>query len=473
MASTHRPRRRLLAALAAGVALTLAACTSDTYPNSTFHHTTEFNESIDFLWDRLLFWGTIVFLLVETMLVYTIIKFRGREGQSEPKHVHGNTTLEILWTAIPALILVFIAVPTVRTIFRTQAKAAPNALQVEVIGHQWWWEFRYPQYGVTTANELYLPTGRTVNFALKSADVVHSFWIPRLGGKRDVVTNHTNYLWFTPKDSMALKALNGSCNEYCGASHANMKFRAFTVPPAEFESWIAHQKTPAAFGAVARPAAPGAPTGAAPAGGTTAAQSGGTVIATAAQGTPAPQRPQGGTGDRLHQPTAAQPGEKETQAQPLGPAAAGATAARTPAQGSPYVFPRERFEKYNVPTTPVPTNVRFPSGLQGDAARGQQIYSRSACIACHYIEGNPMSVGKVGPNLTHIGSRYTIASAQYPNSPEYMARWIKNARALKPGSLMPTLGQNETDPITKQRVTVGGLTDQQIADIVAYLQALQ
>ena len=166
MASTHRPRRRLLAALAAGVALTLAACTSDTYPNSTFHHTTEFNESIDFLWDRLLFWGTIVFLLVETMLVYTIIKFRGKEGQSEPKHVHGNTTLEILWTAIPALILVFIAVPTVRTIFRTQAKAAPNALQVEVIGHQWWWEFRYPQYGVTTANELYLPTGRTVYFAL-------------------------------------------------------------------------------------------------------------------------------------------------------------------------------------------------------------------------------------------------------------------------------------------------------------------
>jgi len=488
MASNHRPRRRLLAALAAGVALTLAACTSDTYPNSTFHHTTEFNESIDALWDKLLFWGTIVFLLVESMLVYTIIKFRGREGQREPKHIHGNTTLEILWTAIPALILVFIAVPTVRTIFRTQAKAAPNALQVEVIGHQWWWEFHYPQYGVTTANELYLPTGRTVNFALKTADVLHSFWIPRLGGKRDLITNHTNYLWFTPKDSMALKALNGSCNEYCGASHANMKFRAFTVAPAEFERWIAHQKSPAAFGAVARPAAPA---GAAPAGaaaGTTATQSGGTVVATAgpapAQGTPAPGTPaQGaagagqkqqprGTGDKLHPPTAPVAGEKETQANPLGPATAGATAARTPEQ-RPYAFPRERFEKYNVPTTPVPTAVRFQGGLQGDAARGQQIYSRSACIACHYIEGNPMSVGKVGPNLTHVGSRYTIAGAQYPNSPEFMVRWIKNARLMKPGSLMPTLGQGETDPITKQKVAAGGLTDQQIADIAAYLQALQ
>ena len=482
MASTHRPRRLLVAALTAGVALTLAACTSDTYPNSTFHHTTEFNEAIDSLWDRLLFWGTIVFLLVEAMIVYTIIKFRRREGQSEPKHVHGNTTLEILWTAIPALILVFIAVPTVRTIFRTQAKAAPNALQVEVIGHQWWWEFRYPQYGVTTANELYLPTGRTVNFALKTADVLHSFWIPRLGGKRDLVTNHTNYLWFTPKDSMALKALNGSCNEYCGASHANMKFRAFTVSPADFERWVAHQKTPAAFGAVA-PAAPagaapaGAAAGATPAAGTTATQAGGTVVATAAtapaQGVAGQREQPRGTGDKLHQPTTAQPGEKETQANPLGPATAGATAARTPEQRSAYVFPRERLEKYNVPTTPVPTDISFPAGLQGDAARGQQIYSRSACIACHYIAGNPMSVGKVGPDLTHIGSRYTIAGAQYPNSPEYMARWLKNARLMKPGSLMPTLGAGETDPITKQKVPAAGLTDQQIADIVAYLQALQ
>jgi cytochrome c oxidase subunit 2 len=175
--------------------------------------------------------------------------------------VHGNTTLEILWTAIPALILAFIAVPTVRTIFKTQAKAKADALQVEVIGHQWWWEFRYPQYKVTTAGELYLPLGRTVNFTLQTQDVLHSFWVPQLGGKRDLITNHKNFLWFTP-DSIGVTALNGMCVEYCGASHANMRFKAFTVTPAEFEQWAAHQASPAVYGAIA----PAAPTGAAPTG---------------------------------------------------------------------------------------------------------------------------------------------------------------------------------------------------------------
>src|SRR3712207_879411 len=114
-----------------------------------------------------------------------------------------------IWTVIPAVILVMIAIPTVRTIFRTQAKAVSSALNVQVIGHQWWWEFRYPQYTsrnpatgridtLVTANELYIPRGRTVNFSLRTEDVNHAFWIPRLGGKRDLVGNHTNYLWFTP-----------------------------------------------------------------------------------------------------------------------------------------------------------------------------------------------------------------------------------------------------------------------------------
>ena len=99
---------------------------------------------------------------------------------------------------LPALILVMIAIPTVQTIFKTQAKASTGSLQVEVIGHQWWWEFRYPELGVTTANELYIPAGRTVNFALRTKDVLHSFWTPNLGGKRDLISNKTNYLWYTP-----------------------------------------------------------------------------------------------------------------------------------------------------------------------------------------------------------------------------------------------------------------------------------
>src|SRR5688572_11179504 len=257
-------------ALFTGLALALAAgCTSygSEYPNSTFNHTTEFNTAIDSLWDKLLFWGTLVFVLVEGILLYTIIRFRRRSDADEPKHVHGNTTLEIAWTVAPAVILVFIAIPTVRTILRTQARAVPNALEVEVIGHQWWWEFRYPQYTqqtatgrvdtLVTANELYLPIGRTVNFALKTKDVLHSFWVPQLGGKRDLIANHTNYLWFTPDSSLTTNVYNGFCAEYCGASHANMRFRTFVVPPAEFDRWTAHQMTPAALAAApaASPAA--------------------------------------------------------------------------------------------------------------------------------------------------------------------------------------------------------------------------
>ena len=151
MTRTHHPRRLAAALLAGAALLALTACDTGQYPNSIFTKHTEFNADVGSLFGRLFFWGTIVFVLVEALLLYVIIKFRRKPGQAEPKHVHGNTTLEVLWTAIPAVILIFIAVPTVRTIFRTQAKARPGALEVEVIGHQWWWEFRYPEYKIVTA----------------------------------------------------------------------------------------------------------------------------------------------------------------------------------------------------------------------------------------------------------------------------------------------------------------------------------
>ncbi|HEY0995920.1 MAG TPA: cytochrome c oxidase subunit II, partial [Gemmatimonadaceae bacterium] len=250
------------------LAASLAAC-ADRYPNTIFTSHTEFNRDIGHLFNILFFFGTLVFILVEALLIITLIRYRKREGSPEPKAVHGNTRLEILWTVIPALILVFIAIPTVETIFRTQARAKPEALHVQVVGHQWWWEFRYPQYTtpsatipgkvdtLVTANELYMPVGRTVNFQLNTKDVIHSFWIPRLGGKRDLVANHTNWLWFTP-DSVGSEAWNGACVEYCGASHANMKFRAYTVTAAEFEQWAQHAMTAAAGTAPAAQVAQGA-----------------------------------------------------------------------------------------------------------------------------------------------------------------------------------------------------------------------
>src|SRR5579862_2084485 len=195
-----RPRRPGSVLFAAAAMLALAACATK-YPNSTFDNTTDFNTDIHALWDRLLMLGTIVFVFVEGLLLYTIIRYRRREGAPLPKPVHGHAGLEITWTIVPALILAMIAVPTVKTIFKTEAKAPAGSLEVQVIGHQWWWEFRYPQYGVVTANELYLPAGRTANFSLQSRDVLHSFWTPELGGKRDLITNHTNYIWYTPRDS--------------------------------------------------------------------------------------------------------------------------------------------------------------------------------------------------------------------------------------------------------------------------------
>jgi cytochrome c oxidase subunit 2 len=438
MTPTHRPRRLLGLGLTAVLALALAACSQD-YPNSTFNHHTEFNTTIDELWDKLILFGTIVFILVEVMLVWTILKFRHREGAPEPKHVHGNTTLEILWTVIPAIILVFIAVPTVRAIFRTQAKAAPNALQVEVIGHQWWWEFRYPELGITTANELYLPIGRTVNFALKTQDVLHSFWIPQMGGKRDLISNRTNYLWFTPDSTVLTEAQiwNGFCAEYCGASHANMKFRVVTVTPAQFESWAAHQRGPAVFGAQA----PAAPAPAAAAAGAAAD----TTLPPATDSAPAVAAPAPVTAT-----LAAQPG---------------------------YTFPREQMPAWAVPTETPPAGLAFDNALlaQGDAERGRQLWmtAQGGCIGCHAINGTPFNVSNVGPNLTHFGSRTTLAAGMYPNTPEMLARWLKNARAMKPGVIMPTIGANQIDPVTKATVTRGGLTDQQIADFVAYLMALK
>jgi cytochrome c oxidase subunit 2 len=398
-------------------ALALAACAGE-YPNTTFEPKSEFARSIDFLWDRLLLLGTIVFVLVELALIYVIFRYRRRPSDTTtPPQTHGNALLEVTWTLIPAVILIFIAIPTVRTIFETQAKVAAGALEIEVIGHQWWWEFKYPQYNIVTANEIYLPAGRTVNFKLTSADVIHSFWVPQLAGKRDVVTNRTNYIWFTPDSSLGPSVWNGFCTEYCGDSHANMRFRVFTVRPEQFESWVAGQQQPAAFGAVASAASPA--------------------------GTPAP--PQSGTG-----------------------AEGGARLA------AGYTFPEHLPEfAYARPNSALPRGLTFSKGLTGNAARGMQAYSSTACIGCHAINGNPMSVGVVGPNLTHFGSRSTIGAGSFPNTPAYLALWLKNTRAMKPGSIMPTMGTNEYDPQLKRTVTTGGLDDQQIADIVAYLMSLK
>ncbi|MGH7699749.1 MAG: cytochrome c oxidase subunit II, partial [Gemmatimonadales bacterium] len=199
------------------------------------------------------------------------------------------------------------------------------------VGHQWWWEFRYPDLGITTANELHVPLGRAVALEMTSADVVHSFWAPGLGGKRDVIPGRTTRLAFTA-DSVGTSL--GQCAEFCGVSHANMRLRVMVEPESVFAAWVAAQ-----------------------------------------QGLALP-----------------------------------------PAAGS--------LEE-----------------------RGRQAFSRSACIACHTVRG--VSAGVLGPDLTHVASRTTIASGVFDNTPENLAKWIEDAPSLKPGALMPpmVLAREDRDAI--------------------------
>ena len=232
------PQRRHLILLSTLLALGSIAACAGPFPQSTLSPTSDFGHSIDHLFRDIFWWAVGVFIVVEGILLYSVIRFRHREGAPPPTQHHGHTTLEIAWTLAPALILVFIAVPTVQTIFAT-AKAPPGSLRVEVIGHQWWWEYRYPDLGIVTANELHVPVGKPVSVDITSVDVIHAWWTPKLGGKRDAIPGHHNEISFTA-DSVG--EYMGQCVEYCGASHANMRLRTFVDTDSAFQAWVAAQK---------------------------------------------------------------------------------------------------------------------------------------------------------------------------------------------------------------------------------------
>lgn len=330
---------RLAAGLLILGAASLAGCALQDYPQSTLHPHSDYARGIQRLLETLVLWVVIIFVLVEGALIWTVVRFRSRPGAAEPKHVHGNTMLEVAWTIAPALILAFVAVPTVLTIFKTQAKAPKGALEIKVIGHQWWWEFQYPEYGITTASEMHIPVGRPVAVSLETADVIHSFWFPIVGGKRDVVPSHINHMWFTA-DSVG--EFPGQCAELCGVSHANMRMKLFVRTPEEFQAWTAAQKA--------------------------------------------------------------------------------------------------------LPVEPDTTSL---------AGKGKAVFLEVGCVACHTIEG--ISPGNIGPNLTHVGSRTTIAGSIYPNDPDHLAKWITDPQARKPGATMLNLGLNP----------------EQVSALVAYLQSLK
>ncbi len=192
----------------------------------------------------------IIFVVVGSLLVYSIVKFRGRaaDGGREPAQVYGSTQIELAWTVIPILIVVVLFIATAQVIHAVQdAPKPPSAVEVTVIGHQFWWEYRYPGLGIVTANELHIPVSdparpRPTFLKLLSADTDHSFWIPQLGGKTDLIPNHPNSMWMDPRRPGVFL---GQCAQYCGTQHAKMLLRVSVDSPEDFDVWVRAQQQPA------------------------------------------------------------------------------------------------------------------------------------------------------------------------------------------------------------------------------------
>ena len=192
----------------------------------------------------------VIFLIVFSLTVYSLVRFRARPDDDgrEPPQVYGGVRIELAWTIVPIIIVAVLGLATARTILAMQKTEPPdNSLLVTVVGHQWWWEFEYPQYGFTTANELHIPVSdgngkRPTFLALRSQDVIHSFWVPQLAGKTDLIPNRENYLWVEPTEEGAFV---GQCAEYCGTQHANMLLRVVVHAEDEFEAWARAQQAPA------------------------------------------------------------------------------------------------------------------------------------------------------------------------------------------------------------------------------------
>ncbi len=247
-ADVSGPLRRPLTAvgaLAAGVVV-LAGCSQADRPQSTMDPKGDYAQKIfNLSWPVFLIAGVVGVIVFVTVIV-AVVRFRERPGhEATPKQVHGNPALEIGLTILPALLLAAIAVPTVKVLFELNA-APKDPLVINVFGQQWWWEFDYPSVlgddnlPLVTANEMVIPAGQQVRLNITSRDVIHSFWIPKLNGKRDAVPGRVQR-WNLQADNPG--EYWGQCTEFCGLSHTNMRMRVIALTPADYEKWIANQKT--------------------------------------------------------------------------------------------------------------------------------------------------------------------------------------------------------------------------------------
>jgi cytochrome c oxidase subunit II len=240
--------------LLAGILLAAGLCTATPKPDnpipSTFEPHSTPADSILHLSRFVLAITALIFLVVAALLTYAVATFRGKDAdaQREPAQVYGSTQIELAWTVIPILIVVVLFLATARVIHAIQDAPKPAAaLEVTAIGHQFWWEFRYPALGIVTANELHIPVSDPAHptptfLKLLSADTDHSFWVPQLAGKTDLIPNKVNEMWIDPHRTGVFL---GQCAQYCGTQHAKMLLRVSVDSPEEFQTWAQAEKQPA------------------------------------------------------------------------------------------------------------------------------------------------------------------------------------------------------------------------------------
>jgi len=247
--STAKHRRRLaVPALAVGAGLLLAACSGNENGQNSLTPRGPAARDIDTLFRLVAGVAAVIGIAVLVATVVVAVRYRQRRDRPDaPRQVHGNTPLEIGWTVVPALILAGLAVPTVRTIFTlAEEPPASERLDVVAVGKQWWWEFQYPRqprFGIdrriVTSTELHIPAGVPVNVRMISDNVIHSFWVPELNGKKDVMPGRRNRLTI---EADRPGTYLGQCAEYCGLAHADMRFRVIASRPDAFRAWAAGQQ---------------------------------------------------------------------------------------------------------------------------------------------------------------------------------------------------------------------------------------
>ena len=237
-------------ALAVTAVLFLSSCNKNVQPQNYLDPKAPIARQLNNLWHPVFLIAVVVFVLVEGLVIFVALRYRRRNDDEAPLQTHGNMRFEATWTAIPFLTLALVGIFTVKNVVSLdRIPKGSNVMQVEVIGHQWWWEFDYPKQGIVTANEMHIPVGKVIDVRITSADVIHSFWPPKLAGKLDAIPGRLNHMQIKTA-GVKPDTYWGQCAEYCGLSHANMRLKVVVQSESDYAAWQHNQESNAAIGSL-------------------------------------------------------------------------------------------------------------------------------------------------------------------------------------------------------------------------------